>query len=280
MIQRALILSNRDKEGAQLLAARVGKYLREKGIGIRSFYSGRSSVRAFPRADMAICIGGDGTALFACRALAHQGIPILTIHYGKFGFITEVSVDNWQTAVDSILAGNFETEDRILIDISVIGHNSVKEKARGLNDAVISVAGLSQLMNYTVYLNKQLVEEYRADGLIVATPTGSTAYSVAAGGPILHPTLRALVVNPICPFALAHRPLVIPEDQRVFIQPVYRENLKITLTVDGQERIALNTDDCIEIGVSQEVARIVRSEQYSFFDVIRRKLGWAGAPNA
>ena len=271
-----------------MVAGNVAKYLQAHGITVRQYQSGHKSVRRYPLVDFAVCVGGDGTALFACRALAEQSIPILTINYGKFGFITEVSLDDWKQAVENLLQGEFETESRILIDISILrgagndGEGGGRASGsggtyRGLNDAVISVMGLSKIMNFAVFLNNQLLEEYRADGLIVATPTGSTAYSAAAGGPILHPTLRALVVNPICPFTLAHRPLVIPEDQRVLIKPSYGRNVRILLTIDGQEQIPLSPNDRIEVAVSEQVASIVRSENYSFFEAIQRKLGWSGA---
>lgn len=278
------MFSNEEKSGAQDTSSQIVAYLRERDIQIAYFHydprSASTERERVPQVDFAVCIGGDGTALHLCRALVGRKIPILTINYGQLGFITEFSPDNWREAIDSMLAGTYETEERILIDVEVVENDRVQTRMNALNDAVVSVAGISKLAHYTVYIGDQLLAEYRADGLIVATPTGSTAYSVAAGGPILHPALSVLIVNPICPFTLSHRPLVVPATEEVLVVPHYTPGVQTVLTVDGQETLSLEDTQQVRIKTSAEKVPIVRSDQYSFYEAIRQKLKWSGATHA
>jgi len=280
-IQQALIFSNRSKQGAGDVASEIGAYLRECGIApeaqLYDPHAPSIDLNDIERVSFAICIGGDGTALYLCRALVGYQIPILTINYGQLGFITEFSLDNWKDEIDRMRAGTYEIEERILIDVEVLQDGAAHAKMCALNDAVISVTGISRLMHYTVSIADQFLAEYRADGLIVATPTGSTAYSVAAGGPILHPTLPALIVNPICPFTLAHRPIVIPITEEINVVPHYIPATDTVLTVDGQETLPLDEGQRVKISASEKKALIVKSHRYSFYKAIRQKLKWSGA---
>ena len=278
-MQKVLIFSNREKEGAQALADDIEAYLQNRAEVVNYRYDPHNPglTGDVPQVNFALCIGGDGTALYLCRALVGRQIPILAINYGHFGFIAEFSPDAWREEVDRACSGEYETEERILIDVEVLHAGRVLHKMNALNDVVVSVAGISRLMRYTVYIADQLLAEYRADGLIVATPTGSTAYSVAAGGPILHPTLPALIVNPICPFTLAHRPIVVPTTEEITVMPRYFPEINTVLTVDGQETLLLREDQTIRVNVSDTKAILMRSKTYSFYETIRQKLKWSGA---
>ena len=286
-MHKVLIFSNRRKKGAQDVAAQMVAYLKERGIIAIYRYdsagapsSDEADGERLPDVDFAICIGGDGTALHLCRLLVGRQIPIVTINYGQLGFITEFSSDNWRGAIDHVLDGTYELEKRILIDVHVMSGGALLSAMSALNDAVLSVVGISKLNQYEVHIGDQLLAVYRADGLIVATPTGSTAYSVAAGGPILHPALTALIVNPICPFALAHRPIVIPTTEEVRIIPRYIDGVNTVLTVDGQRTLLLEDGQQVRIKMSDTMVSLVRSERYSFYEAIRQKLKWSGATHA
>lgn len=274
---KTIVIHNQEQLGSHSLVEDIKRYLKGQSIHVveHKFASHSKKYRP-PPVDFAICIGGDGTALYSCRLLANQDIPILTINYGKFGFITEISPQDWQQELKKFLSGNYETENRILIDVDIMRDKRKIKRVRGLNDAVVSVAGISRLMHYMVYINHKLLAEYRADGLIVATPTGSTAYSVAAGGPILHPVLPALIVNPICPFSLSNRSLVIPDKQTVAIFPRYEAGIKTVLTIDGQDVTILRRDEYVVVKISKKYTKIVRSSSYSFYAALRQKLHWFG----
>lgn len=285
-VQKVLIFCNKRKSGAEEVAARVVGYLKERKARIAHFHYNplthetADEDRWIPQVDFAVCIGGDGTALHLCRALMGRRIPIVTINYGQLGFITEFAADDWREALERMFTKNYELEERIFLDVQIIGQRKVRSQMNALNDAVLSVAGISKLTHYSVYIGDQFLASYRADGLIIATPTGSTAYSVAAGGPILHPALTTLVVNPICPFTLAHRPLVIPITEEVRVVPHYTGGTQVVLTVDGQETRRLEESQQIRIRTADDRVLIVRSENYSFYEAIRQKLKWAMATDA
>lgn len=284
-MQKVLLFYNKEKTVAQEVAADVVAYLKQRQARIAHFRYDPFSQHVtkskwVPQVDFAVCIGGDGTALHLCRALMGRVIPIFTINCGQLGFITEFSVDNWQDGLDRILRQDYKTEERILLDVDVLGQRRVHTRMNALNDAVVAVAGISKLTHYSVYIGNQFLADYRADGLIIATPTGSTAYSVAAGGPILHPGLTTLIVNPICPFTLAHRPLVVPATEEIRIIPHDIRGVRMMLTVDGQQACQLEEAQQIRIRVSDDKVHIVRSEHYSFYKAIRQKLKWAVATDA
>ena len=259
----------------------VSNYFRASGRSVDLYgYSGLPRRSNFQSYDLAVSIGGDGTALYVCRTLAATNTPILPLNFGDFGFITEVSQDEWQEEIDTILNEGMEIERRVMADITVRRKKGMVRKLQGLNEAVVATAGISKLERFMVYLGNEKLGEFGADGLIVATATGSTAYSAAAGGPILHPELRGLIVNPICPFTLSSRPLVIPEGQLVTIRLFDTLSTQVVLTVDGQQHLALQPNDQVLIGVSAHNALIVRTQRRTFYEVLSRKLRWSGYANA
>mgnify|MGYP006288550871 CR=1 FL=1 len=280
-INKVLLIANLLKDEAEKIAADIRGYLENQGIEVVVFgFRGKASQPALEDYDLAISLGGDGTVLFSSRILSSHSIPILPVNLGDFGFITEVTRDEWIDAFERFRSGMIEAGDRLLITVSV--HRQDKEIATfmGLNDAVISASGISKIVKLSVRLSDTPLGRYRADGIIVATPTGSTAYSAAAGGPILHPEMEAMILNPICPFTLSHRPIVVPHDEEIVVEVEEEQRTGLMMTVDGQSEFPLKPDDRIVIRASEEKARIVRSNKRTFYEVLRTKLNWSGGPDA
>jgi NAD+ kinase len=241
--------------------------------------------------DLAISLGGDGTLLSCARMLARpptaagssmpgNEVPILPVNMGDFGFITEVSkgelVDTWEKYLD----GSLGVSERLMLSVTV--HRDGKEVGAflGLNEAVIGIKGISRLIRLKVFLSDTYMARYRADGVIVATPTGSTAYSMAAGGPILHPEMEAFILTPICPFTLSNRPTVVPAWEILRIEVEEPQKVETVLTIDGQETFPLRPRDSITIRKAPRKARIIHTDRRSFYEVLRTKLNWTGEPNA
>jgi NAD+ kinase len=223
--------------------------------------------------DLLIVLGGDGTLLSAARALGDSRTPILAVNLGGLGFLTSVTLDELYPVLAQVLAGQQRTSERMMLDAETSRRGRVVDQHRALNDAVAHKAALSRMHDFDVYVDKVMIGRYRADGLIVATPTGSTAYSLAAGGPIVHPDLDAFVITPICPHMLTNRPLVIPGAARIEIQfPAGEE--PVYLTLDGQIGFALEANDRVAITKSATKVVYIRSPQKSYFEVLRSKLRW------
>jgi NAD+ kinase len=230
--------------------------------------------------DIAITMGGDGTLLHCARILAGADIPILGVNAGDFGFITEISKDEWIEAYEEYLAGKLEVSRRVMFNADVTREGSSIVSFRGLNDAVIRSSSVSRIIRLRVFLSKTYIGRYRADGVILATPTGSTAYSMAAGGPILHPEMDAFILNPICPFTLSNRAIIIPGDESLEIEIEREQRAGIMLTIDGQDVFQLTPGDRVVVKKSSKCCLIIRSNKRNFYEVLRTKLNWAGEPNA
>ncbi len=280
-VASVLIIANTAKEPASTIAAEIASRLNDRGIATRQFlYRGQAiDLPDDETFDLAITLGGDGTVLFASRVLAERNVPILPVNLGDFGFISEVGRNEWAESFDQYLAGTIETGDRLVLEVCVRRGEAQIQHSRGLNDAVISAAGISKIVRLRVFLGDQPLGSYRADGIIVSTPTGSTAYSAAAGGPLLHPEMGAMILNPICPHTLSHRPIVVPPDELVRIGVEPDQRTAVVLTVDGQSELELLSGDCISVRAADRPARIVRSDRRTFYEVLRSKLNWTGGPN-
>lgn len=274
-----LIIANEGKDGAQTTADEIAAYARSEGCEVQIFsYSGVATNVDLDRTpDLAITLGGDGTVLFASRVLSPYDVPILPINLGTFGFISEISHGEWRGALEAYRAGRLGIGERMVLDVRVERDDRIAYEFRGLNDAVIASGGIARMVELAVSLGSHAVGIYRADGIIVATPTGSTAYSIAAGGPILHPEMDAIILNPVSPFTLSHRPIVLPPDEVVGIDVLPGQRTDVALTVDGQTLTALRVGDRIIVRRSQSRARIVRSDRRTFYQVLRQKLNWAGS---
>lgn len=233
-----------------------------------------------PHTDLAITLGGDGTLLYGARSLAGCDIPILAVNLGDFGFITEISSSEWTDALHNYLDGRLAVSRRLMFDAVVRRADRDVQRISGLNDAVVRAGDFARIIALRVHLSNTYVARYRADGVIVATPTGSTAYSMSAGGPILHPEMDAFVLNPICPFTLSNRPIVIPGNEICELEVEDGQRTGIVLVVDGQAVCELKAEDRIVFSRSEKHTLIIQSDQRNFYGVLRSKLNWAGEPNA
>src|SRR5271155_773780 len=225
------------------------------------------------KVDLFIVLGGDGTLLAAARAVHGYKIPILAVNLGGLGFLTSVTLDELYPVLESVLEGKHRTSERMMLDAEIIHHRKPAEIQCALNDAVANKAALARMLDFDVAVDGNHVGRYRADGLIVAPPTGSTAYSLAAGGPIIHPGLDAFVITPICPHMLTNRPLVIPDTSRVEIDFAAAEG-PVYLTLDGQIGIQMEPTDRLLIKKSANKVAFVRPPRKTYFEILRNKLRW------
>ncbi len=224
------------------------------------------------RSDVVAVFGGDGTMLYAARMVGANRTPIFGVNLGSLGFLTEVTLDAMQEAFELLLSGRYELEERVMLNVDVVRDGQVVSQYLALNDAVINKGALARIIELEVSVNSQPVLFTRADGLIVSTPTGSTAYSLAAGGPILYPTLDAVIIAPICPHTLSNRPVVIPDKLPVTI--CLRRGTEVMLTVDGQVGTPLKPQDCLMIRRAEATMQLVLPFGNTFFKLLREKLRW------
>lgn len=223
--------------------------------------------------EIVIVFGGDGTMLSVARLVCEKAIPILGVNLGGLGFITEVNVAELYEAMERVLMGQFEVEDRLMLAASVRRHGEEIAEYTVLNDVVINKGALARIINLETFVDKAYVTTFRADGLIVSTPTGSTAYCLSAGGPILYPTTNCIALTPICPHTLTNRPIVIPDTALVEIS-LKSVAEDVFLTLDGQVGFSLTRDDVVVVKKSPFKTRLVIPHEKDFFQVLRTKLGW------
>ena len=280
-IRKVLLVINSLKNDVGTVARSIEEFVRSRGgETVAVDFAGPVDQAALDRVDIAVSLGGDGTLLACARMVADRGVPILAVNMGDFGFITEVSRSELFDVWEKFLAGRLGTSERLMLSVAVRRDGAEVASFTGLNDAVISTLGISRMIRLKVFLSDTDVGRYRADGVIVATPTGSTAYSMAAGGPILYPEMDAFILTPICPFTLSNRPTVVPASEILRIEVEDPQKTDVALTVDGQESLTLAPRDCVLIRRAAKKALIVRSDKRSFYEVMRTKLNWSGEPNA
>ncbi len=225
------------------------------------------------RADLIVVLGGDGTLLGVARLVASQGIPILGVNLGGLGFLTEVTIKEARAALERVLGGDYEVDRRIMLEAIVErASEESAETFQAFNDVVVGKGPLGRMLELDVFADHKPFCSYRADGLIVATPTGSTAYALSAGGPIVYPTLDAIVLAPICPHTLSNRPVVLPDSYEIEIH-VKAPDHDTTITVDGQESAQLGPADIIRIHRGRHVVSLIRSA-HPYFEIWRDKLHW------
>ncbi len=222
--------------------------------------------------DVLAVFGGDGTMLYAARMVAESGIPIIGINLGSLGFLTDVNPEEMHAAFESLLAGDYHLEDRMLLEVEVSKQKQAPVRYLALNDAVINKGTLARIIELEVRVNMQLVTLTRADGLIISTPTGSTGYSLSAGGPILYPTLTAFIITPICPHTLTNRPVVVPDGAVATV--CLGRGSDVRLTMDGQVGMALEQGDCLTVKKAAPVLHLVQLKESPFFKLLREKLKW------
>jgi NAD+ kinase len=223
--------------------------------------------------DLIIVLGGDGTMISTARLIGDYSIPVLGINYGGLGYLTDFRIEEMFAALEAILAGNFELDSRVTLRVEHIRDKQVLSSNRVLNDVVINKAALARIIEIEMRLNDLFVNSFRADGLIVSTPTGSTAYNLSAGGPIVFPSMNAVVVTPICPFTLSNRPIVVPDDAEIELV-LKTQNEEAALTLDGQVGFELLAGDIVKIRKSRTTFNLVQPPNRNYFDVLRDKLRW------
>jgi NAD+ kinase len=223
--------------------------------------------------DLVVVLGGDGTMIATARMVGERDVPVLGINYGGLGYLTDFRIEELFTALEAILAGEYKTDRREMLDAELCRGDEVKAQARVLNDVVINKAAVARIIEIDVTLDGQFVNSFRSDGLIVSTPTGSTAYNLSAGGPIVFPSMNAIVITPICPFTLTNRPIVVPDAAEIELR-LEHENEGVVLTFDGQTAHSLTADDRVRIRKSKTTFNIVQPANRNYFDVLRNKLKW------
>ena len=269
-------------EDALAFAARVTADLRGRGYTVCFDYGTADKLgdrgKCVAKSDLGkhtellITFGGDGTLLSVARH-APKDVPILGVNMGTLGFLTEVRVEDFAEVIERVLADDFESEKRVTFDVEVRGPGRDHRSYRVLNDATINKSALARIIEMRVTVGGQFVSSFRADGLIIATPTGSTAYNLSAGGPIIYATMGAVVLTPICPHMLSNRPIVLPDDLEIEIG-IATPNQEIFLTLDGQEGLPIAQNDKVCINKSPNPVTLVRTSKTSYFDVLRTKLKW------
>ncbi|HEX3551913.1 MAG TPA: NAD(+)/NADH kinase [Thermoanaerobaculia bacterium] len=224
--------------------------------------------------DLVVVLGGDGTLLAAARTLA-PGVPILGVNLGNLGFLTEINRGELYPALVEVLEGRFSTEERSLFDVELRRRGGAPSRYRVLNDAVITKSALARIIELTLQVDGHLIARFRSDGLIISTPTGSTAYNLSAGGPIVNPLLPVAVLTPICPHALSMRPIVVPDDAPIEVTLETRRE-EVYLTLDGQEGAAMSFRDTVSITRSHATVRLAKVSGRRFYESLRAKLRWGG----
>jgi len=286
-IKKVGIIANVEKERIAPFTASFQQWLEKRGV--RVFLEEEIAARMKQKAgfrrddatlslDLIAVLGGDGTLLRAARFVARHNLPIVGINMGTFGYLTEINRSETYAAFDLILAGDFVTEKRMMLDVSVRRGGKRIGSGTVLNDVVINRGNLSRIVELETSVGGQHLTTYKADGLIISTPTGSTAYSLSAGGPIVFPGKELMIINPICPHTLTNRPIIFPESAVVNI--VLRSGGGgATITLDGQESYRIERGDVMEVKKSKQATKLVLSPHRSYGEILRSKLGWGGLPS-
>ncbi len=225
------------------------------------------------KVDLLVVLGGDGTLLAAARLLGEHPVPILPVNLGGLGFLTSVTLAELYLILDQVLEGKNRISERVLLQAEVIRGGKAIEQHQALNDAVLNKATLARMIDLDLHIDGGYVCSYKADGLIISTPTGSTAYSLAAGGPIIYPLVEAFVITPICPHTLTNRPVVIPDTCKVEVDFRAGEET-VYLTLDGQVGVELKPGDRVAVSKASHKLRLVRPPRKTYFEILRNKLKW------
>lgn len=280
-MKKALIIINVSKDESMTLAKEIASYLKKKDVAYDFLsFDGFVDNTDFKGYDFVISLGGDGTVLYAARNSSKYGLPVFPVNLGEFGFIASVQPEDWQKELKLFMEGKAVFEKRSMLKVEVIRNGKKVYSSLSLNDAVISAErGVSTIM-LSVKRNSLPLCRLKADGLILATPTGSTAYSAAAGGPIVSPEVEAFVLTPLNPFSLSSRPIVLSPDSNLEIT-VEKSRIKgICLTVDGQEPFGIQFGDIISVVLNKKKAKLVAGSEEKFYNALRSKLNWSGVPHA
>ena len=274
------VFPNKSKQRAGEIVNRIFNYYKNKDVRLvmsasdaRHFHKEDYGLPCVERVhvDMALSIGGDGTLLGVCRRFTGQEVPVCGINLGTLGFLADIETSELESHLEKILSGEYRIENRLLLSAYVKNKFGEKYLGNAINDVVISKGGVARMLKLSLYINDTHLMNYKADGLIVSSPTGSTAYSLSAGGPILNPTIRALLLTPICAHTFQMRPLVIGENDQIRLE-VSNVHQDIVVTLDGQESFYVNPGDEIIVSKAKSTAHIVKFEDKDYYKVLRSKL--------
>ncbi len=279
---RIALLAKPDSETAATTARELHAWLAERGHTVlveASTAADAGLPAAFPRdafdgdADLAIALGGDGTQLLAARVFGPSEVPVFGVNSGRLGFLTDTDPDHMYGVLEGVLAGDYAVEDRMMLTGEVERDGAIIGSASAFNDIVASKGALAQVARLETWVNDSFVSNYLADGIIFSTPTGSTAYGLAVGGPIIEPSTDVILVAPICPHLLTNRPLVVSGSSSIECR-ILESRGDLYLTIDGQEGFPLHRGDVIRVRRATHRAHLVRAASRDFFEILRRKMGW------
>lgn len=278
-MRKAVIIFNTLKPEARRIADEIKSALLAKNVSCEIYsFDGIDDSNPFDSFDFAITLGGDGTVLYAARHCSRAGIPIFPVNLGEFGFIAGIQPTAWKEPLFSYLDGALDITERMMITARVERGGKTVFTCDALNDAVISGSGIARIVHLSISFNGVSFGSYKADGIIVASPTGSTAYAAAAGGPILAPDLDAFVLAPICAFSLSNRPIVLPPSGVLVITVEKMRHESTIITLDGQEVFPLKEGDTVYIGKAPGCACLIGCDTGVVYTALRSKLNWSGAP--
>ncbi len=260
------IIFNPEKELAKKIIPEVIKWLKSKGVEVYMLDEAKELL--VDECDIILAMGGDGTLLRAARIVGEKGKLICGVNLGKLGFLTDIQVVTLYHALENILKGNYKVEEKMVLEANFDG-----KKLYGLNDIVLIGTGTGRMLTTSIYINDEFLSTFSLDGVIVSTPTGSTAYSLSAMGPIVHPSLDAILINFICPHTLGARPLVIDSKSIVKIKLIKEHGV---IVADGQQREPIPEGCYFSVKKAHYKIKIIRSTKYSFYNILRTKLNWGG----
>jgi NAD+ kinase len=280
------IVYKHDHEPARHEAENLQVWLEERGVRVfseemspkgRMNESAEDLLIGHDALKCLIVLGGDGTMLGAARKVGRYGVPILGVNLGGLGFLTSIPLKKLYPCIEMMLNNSLEIENRLMLETKVLRDGIEACRFPTLNDVVINKGALARIIDLDVYINDEFLTTFRADGLIISTPTGSTGYNLSAGGPILYPTASNLILTPICPFTLTNRPLILPESVIVSIIMAKESEEKVSLTFDGQVGFELLHGDRIIISKSESRIKLYKSPDQTYFEILRAKMMWGGA---
>lgn len=282
MIQTVGIYAKANHSEAPRLAQDICSRLQQRGVGFllepwlgevlgSDFVASQEEIPQ--RANLIIVLGGDGTLISVARQVNDLGIPILGVNLGSLGFLTEITRQELPAMLEAVLAGKYEISDRMMLDVEIQRRGQTVDKHTLLNDVVINKGTLARIIDMETWVDDNYLTTFKADGLIISTPTGSTGYNLAAGGPIIYPGINSLVVTPICPHMLTNRPLIVPSSSVVAIDVSFADDV-VYFTGDGQIGANLEAGDRVEVRQSAARTHLVKSPNRDYYEILRTKLSW------
>ncbi len=277
----ALLGLSQDQRVAEPMAVLAG-YLTEAGVDVVAPLDAPTDLpaRRLPEADLAdvadlmIAVGGDGTMLYAAGVATGHDVPLLGVNRGRLGFLTDISPDEMLSGIGQILAGNYMQETRLLLTASIHYANGDHHSANALNDIVVQRRDTGRMLDVRTAIDGRFVNTHSGDGLIISTPTGSTAYALSCGGPIIDPAMDAVVVVPICPHTLSDRPIVVPAEQEIEVRLLARTGTQAEVMLDGHSLGGLTPDDRLRVSQAHDRVTLIHPPGYDFYEILRSKLHW------